>query len=353
MEKLEQVYYDPSHPASFGGVDSVYRAAKEKGLKITRSEVQQWLQKQDTYTLHKPVKWRFKRGRVYVDKIDEQWQADLADLSSLSKYNQGYRFLLTCIDVLSKYAWVVPLKDKKGSTIISAFNTILKSGRKPDRLQTDKGTEFTNRHFQKLLRTEGIGFFTTGNETKASIVERFNRTLKTKMWKYFTKSNKLTYVSVLPQLIKSYNNTWHRSIQTKPILVTKKNEGDVWHTLYDKDLVKHTHFKFKLGDQVRIIKTRHVFKKGYLPNWTEEIFSISQKIDRYPPVYKVKDYSGEELDGTFYEQELQKIAKEESDSYRVEKVMKKRKRKGKMEYLVKWLGWPSKFNSWVTDLKRL
>ena len=165
VEKLEEVYYDPGHAASFGGVDAVYRAAREKGLKITRPKVQKWLSKQDTYTLHKPVRWRFKRGRVFVDSMDEQWQADLADLASLSKYNKGFRYLLTCIDVLSKYAWVIPLKDKKGTTLVSAFRTILKDGRKPIRLHTDKGTEFTNRLFQKLLQDEDIKFFTTGNES--------------------------------------------------------------------------------------------------------------------------------------------------------------------------------------------
>ena len=299
---LSQVYYDPSHSASFGGIDAVYRAARERGIKTTRQQVKEWMQQQDTYTLHKPVRWKFPRGRVIVGGIDQQWQADLADVSSLSKYNGGYRYILTCIDILSKYAWAIPLKDKRGSTLVSAFQQILKSGRKPEKLQTDQGKEFVNHLFQQLLKKEGIYFFTTGNETKASVVERFNRTLKTKMWKYFTRNNTLNYLSILPQLMQSYNNTWHRSIKRKPSSVDKRNEKEVWNTLYGDFEQKVATFKFNVGDQVRISKTRRMFKKGYLPNWTEEIFTVSERISDQPPLYKLKDYEGEELEGTFYEQ---------------------------------------------------
>ena len=151
----------------------------------------------------------------------------------------------------------------------------------------------------------------------------------------------------------SYNNTWHRSIKRKPASVDRNNEKEVWNTLYGDFEQKVATFKFNVGDQVRISKTRRMFKKGYLPNWTEEIFTVSERISDQPPLYKLKDYEGEELEGTFYEQELQSVVKEKDDVFRVETVLKKRKRKGKTEYLVKWYGWPAKFNSWVTDLTKL
>lgn len=161
MEKtLASIYLDPSHPASFGGLDAVYRAVKEKGKsKISRKQVEDWLSQQDVYTLHKPARRHYKRSRVIVPGINAQFQADLVDVQSLSRYNKGYKYLLTCLDVFSKYAWVLPLKTKQGQELVKAFRTILSSGRKPLKLQTDQGTEFLNRVFQKFLRDNNIDFF--------------------------------------------------------------------------------------------------------------------------------------------------------------------------------------------------
>ena len=204
---------------------STYYKFKPKGY--TKKEVREWLQTQDAYTLNKPTRQRFPRRQVVVYGIDHQWQADLVDLGKLASYSRGFEYLLTCIDVLSKYAWVVPLKDKTGKSLKEAFQVIFKTGRQPIRLQTDRGTEFTNRVFQKFLKENDVHFFTTYNdETKASIVERFNRTLKTKMWKYFTHRETLRYMDVLPDMVESYNRTVHRSIGMPPAEVTLVESDD-------------------------------------------------------------------------------------------------------------------------------
>ncbi len=351
-EYLKKVYYETNHPSGFGGVDAVYRAVQKDGVDISREQIVRWLRQQPTYTLHKPIRRRFKRNRVIVGGIDDQWQADLVDVASLSRYNGGLKFLLTCIDIFSKFAWVVPLRDKTGTSLIKAFKRILRDGRKPRLLQTDKGSEFTNRKVQSFLTEKNIEFFTTHNETKASVVERFNRTLKTKMWKYFTAQNKYTYAAVLPKLVSAYNRSFHRSIKRTPVSVTPANSEEVWRTLYGTPNTKRsivTAFKFNLGDTVRISMAARTFSKGYLPNWTTELFTISDTIARNPPVYKLTDYDGEELKGTFYEQELQRVDKKD-DMYEVEKVVRTRKRRGVKEYFVKWLGYPDKFNSWVRGL---
>jgi hypothetical protein len=172
---------------------------------------------------------------VVVYGIDHQWQANLVDLGKLASYNKGFKYLLTCIDVLSRYAWVVPLKDKIGKTLKEAFEVICKPGRQPIRLQTDRGTEFTNRVFQKFLKENNVHFFTTYNdETKASIVERLNRRLKTKMWKYFTHREPLTYVDALPDMVESYNRTEHRSIGISPAEVTWANQTAVAKRLHEE-----------------------------------------------------------------------------------------------------------------------
>ena len=132
------------------------------------------------------------------------------------------------------------------------------------------------------------------------------------------------------------------------------NEAKVWDTLYGSDLQKRVRFKFQVGDRVRISKVKRIFEKSYLPNFTEELFTVYKRFAHQLPVYKLKDDTGEILDGTFYEPELQKIIKND-DIYRVEKVIRKRKRKGVTEYFVKWKGYQDKFNSWVPerDISRL
>ncbi|CAB3983041.1 Hypothetical predicted protein [Paramuricea clavata] len=167
------------------------------------------------------------------------------------------------------------------------------------------------------------------------------------MWRYFTAKKTMRYVDILPNLVYSYNHSVHRSIRTRPVDVTAGNEKEVWHTLYDEHSVaKNEKYKFRISDQVRISKMKRTFEKGYLPNFSKEIFAISKQIPRDPPVYKLKDLDGEELKGTFYEKELQKIIKED-DVYEIEKILKKRGRGNNVHYLVKWLGYPNKFNSWV------
>ena len=272
---------------------------------------------------------------------------DLADMQSMQKFNDGFCYLLVCIDVFSKYAWVIPLKDKTGPTLVKAFKIILASGRKPEKIMTDQGTEFLNRHFRALMKEEDIELYNTYNETKASIVERLIRTLKTKMWRYFTAKKTMRYVDMLPDMVYSYNHSVHRSIKAKPADVTSANEKEVWYTLYgdhntvsnvkykfkigdqvrisnsanekevwytlygDHNTVSNVKYKFKIGDQVRISKMKRTFEKKYLPNFFKETFIINKQIPRDPPLYKLKDLDDEELKGTFYEKELQKIIKED------------------------------------------
>ena len=202
--------------------------------------------------------------------------------------------------------------------------------------------EFFNEHFQKLMSDENIHLYNTFNETKASIVEQLIRTFKTKMWRYFTAKKTMRYIDMLPNLVYAYNHTVHHSIKTKPVLVKHASEDKVWHTLYDSD-INYSHFvkyKFKIGDQVRISKSKRTFEKGYLPNFSKEIFTVSKKISRWPPVYKLKDYDDEELQGTFYEAELQKVIKQDG-VFDIKKILKKRGKEKNVKYLVKWSGYPN------------
>jgi len=218
-------------------------------------------------------------------------------------------------------------------------------------VQSDKGTEFLNSTFQSMLRRRDIKFYTSENEDiKAAVVERFNRTLKTKMYRYFTAKNTRRYVDVLPDLLHSYNNTFHRSIGMSPAEVNDSNEELVRARLYPSK-PKSYEWKYDVGDRVRITVRRRPFAKGYLGRWSREIFEIDARLPTVPVTYRLKDLAGDLIKGKFYEPEVQKVIKGDDEQFDVEKIIKTRRRAGKIEYLVKWLGYPDKFNSWTDALQ--
>jgi hypothetical protein len=284
--------------------------------------------------------------------IDIQWQADLSDLGSLKKHNDQFTFLLCVIDIFSKFAWVKPLKNKNSASMIRAFSQILKqSSRKPSRLQTDKGTEFLSSKFQALLRKNKIAFFTTENpETKASIVERFQRTLKSRMWKYFYRNKTLRYRDVLDKLVSGYNKAHHRSINMAPTEVTVQNEPRVAQRLYKEPSLMTRKPRLRVGDSVRIAKTRHVFAKGYKASWGGELFKIDSVIEkREIPVYRLTDAAGENIAGTFYEHELTRVRLKGGDNrlWEIDRVLDKKTVNRKPMLFVKWKHYGEKFNSWI------
>jgi len=196
------------------------------------SEVRKFFAGRDAYTMHKPRKIRFLRRRTFSKGIEDLYQIDLADVSNLSSFNDGMRYLLTCIDVFSKRAWAIPIKTKSARSVAEAFEKILNEG-PCNMVQSDKGTKFLNSTFQSMLRRHGIHFYTGDNkDLKASVVERFNRTLKTKMYRYFTHANTQRYVDVLDDLVHSYSNTYHQSIGMAPVEVGPHNENDDRARLY-------------------------------------------------------------------------------------------------------------------------
>ena len=352
---LEKTYHNPSNNAAFSSINKLYKAAKLRYPNVTINVIKDWLSSQDAYTLHKDVRRKFKRNKIIVHGIDEQWQVDLVDMNTLAKENKGYRYLLTCIDILSKFAWVVPLKSKTARNVIEVFEKIFKTGRIPIKLQSDGGREFNNTAFKQYMKKKGIHYFTTKNETKCSIVERFNRTLKTKMWKYFTFKNSHVYLNVLPKLVSSYNNTVHSSIKMKPKNADIFNQHIVLENLYGKPShgMPTPTTELKVGDNVRISKMKHTFAKGYEGNWSYEIFTIIKVINRIPLVFIIKDFDGKEIEGVFYAKELQKVTKKDDSFWQIEKVLKTRKRNGTKEYFVKWLHHPHSMSSWVRDVKAI
>lgn len=290
--------------------------------------------------LHAPARRNFKRRKVLLRDIDDTWQADLVDMSAYSKSNSGFKFLLTVIDTFSKYAWAEPIKTKNGHDVTEAMKKIFKKGRKPKNLHVDAGKEFYNSTFKSLLSEKKIHMYSTFSTLKASICERFNRTLKSKMWTQFSFQGSYNWIDKLSKLLSDYNNSIHRTIGMKPIDVTPDNAKLLKHR-FTNILVQKPNYKFKSGDKVRISKYKHVFEKGYTPNWTTEIFTIKAVNNTSPPTYKLEDYQRNPIEGSFYEEELQKV--KHPDVYLIEKILKT---DGNRMY-VKWLGFDKSHNSWI------
>ena len=285
--------------------------------------------------LHKAIIRKFNKRKVYSSFKDNIWGADLAGMQLLIKFNKGIKYLLCVIDLFSKYAFVVPLKDKKGISIVNAFKSILsKSKRKPNKISVDKGSEFYNASFKKWLQDNDIAMYSTNNEGKSVVAERFIRTLKSKIYKYMTSISKNVYIDKLNAIVNKYNNTYHTTIKMKPI-----DAKDNTYINTNKE-INYKDPKFKVGDYVRISKYKNIFAKGYMPNWSEEVFAVNKIKNTVPWTYVINDLNGEEITGTFYENELQKTNQKE---FRIEKVIK---RKGDKLY-VKWKGYYNSFNSWI------
>jgi hypothetical protein len=341
-ELLKKIYYDASHPAGFGGVGPLARAAK-----LPQKQVQEWLKSQQSYTLHKPARRQGYKTRKYkTGGIDHQWQVDLADMQAEAPQNNGFKYILTVIDVFSRYAWAEPLKSKSPQHVKPAFIKIFNEGRKPFKIQSDQGLEFESNTMKNFFSQHGIHQFSVKSQYKAALVERFNRTLKAKMWRHLTHANSRKWLKVLPQLVSAYNKSHHRMIDMAPNDVDREVEMELWRRNESAGAASKK-VQVKVGDAVRLNKAKRTFEQGYLPNWTEEVFTVVSVSNSNPPQIKVKDYDGNVIAGSFYIQEVQVVSKPEV--YRIEQVIQSRKLRGKKQYLIKWLGYPKQFNSWIDE----
>lgn len=291
--------------------------------------------------LHRSARRNYRRRQFDIRGYNETFQADLVEMIPYAKENRNYKYILTVIDNFSKYAWAYPIKNKSAVETTAAMEKILKSGSVPKNIHTDMGKEFYNDHFQKLMKLYKINHYSTYSTKKAAIVERFNRTLKNKMWKMFSMQGSYKWINQLSKLVDEYNNTVHRTIKMKPAEVDEGYERNLLRTVYAKKIVIRRSPKFKVGSHVRISKYKSIFSKGYTPNWTTEIFRIRKVLYTDPFTYLLEDEKGNEIAGGFYEQEIQKV--KYPDAFLVEKIIR---RKGDKVY-VKWLGFDNTHNSWV------
>lgn len=239
------------------------------------------MEKNDNYNLQKPIKRSFRTAKVVVSGKNEQYDVDLADLSTWMNENDGNRYLLIVIDVFSRYLWVEPLKSKTGSEVKKALQKIFNRSKVPEKARSDGGSEFSNREVVRFFKQNGIYHHIARNSAKACYAERVILTIKQKLWRYFLTHRKYRYVDVIQNIVKSYNETPHRSLNTQaPQDITEENSADLWAYLYLKTNKQQSktekknlrfykqHFMFKIGNFVRIS-----YKKNAL--WTR----ISAEMD--------------------------------------------------------------------------
>ena len=237
-----------------------------------------------------------------------------------AKQNNNYKYILTVIDFFSKHNWCYPLKSKTSNEIINSFKDIFKkSKRKPNFIQSNKRSEFTNKLVQNFFGDNNIKWHHTYNrDIKCSICERYNKTILNKIYKNFTLNNNTIWIKNLDKLVKEYNNSYHRTIRMKPIDASKKSNENILRKNYNFKITDKNP-KFLIGDKVRVSLLKSTFEKGYTSNWSEEIFIIYDIEISNVHYYYLKDLNGEKLDGTFYQEELLKTNMKEKDLYIIEK----------------------------------
>ena len=283
---LARIYNEPGDPGAFGGAERLYRSAHSSDASITRRAVRQFLETEYAYTLHRPARRHFARNHIYVGGIDRQWQADLADMQQLARANAGARYILTVVDVFSKYAWAAALRDKSAKTVADAFAQVLARARPrcPSRLQTDKGKEFVNASFAALMHTHGIAHFASKSGQKAACAERLNRTLKTRLFTLMTARATQSWIDALDAVVDAYNHSHHRSIGMCPASVRRADQDRIWASFYGDGQTWRKRAKYLQGEQcVRISRLKREFEKGYTPNWSSEHYIVTRRCARQPP----------------------------------------------------------------------
>lgn len=292
--------------------------------------------------IHRDARKNFPRRSSVMRGIADTLQADLIEMPA----DRNMKYCLTVIDTFSKKAFARPLKTKTGLEVTQAMESVFNSISRPVKnLFVDLGKEFYNRFMTRLLERYGVHRYSSFSSKKAAMVERFNRTLKGKIYRRFSLNGNYKWVDILQDLVYEYNTSRHRTINMKPNDVDSDYEQHLLDTVYNhKRIIPFkNNIKFKVGDHVRLSKYKHVFSKGYLPSWTTEVFTVRKVQYTDPITYLLVDWEGNDIDGSVYAEEMQLV--KYPNVYLVEKIIRKKNNK----VYVKWLGFDSRYNSWIDE----
>lgn len=354
---LKGIYYNQASGGAYSSLKKILELAKVKGdvpKGLTKEKVKEWLSKQDAHTVFKPRRVKFKRERIISSAMDQLWEGDLAQLTSIKDSNDGYSFILVVIDVFSKYAWFRPLKTKKSQEVTNAMKDILSTGRKPLRLRCDLGSEFISKTFKSLMRDNNIHLYHSYSESHSSFAERLIKTLKQKIFMDFYTTQTYRYIDKLSDIEKGYNNTYHSTIKMAPSQVNEGNELDLYMKVYmpivNERAKKKPNYSFQVGDHVRISHKLEKFSRSYHETFTEEIFVIAARIHAIPPRYELRDLLGKQVKGSFYEKELLRVDYDPDKEFKIEKILGyKKSADGKRLAKIKWYGYGDEHISFIPE----
>ena len=308
---LKRLFTDTSHPSAYTNAATLLKAARKTNRDVTLKQVKQWLSQQKTWVAHKAVRRKFQRSKIWSPGINFLWEADLTSMENLSRQNDGVRFLLCAIDVFSKRAFVVGIKNKAGRTVTDAMNRIFNDIKiTPKKLRTDQGSEFKSKEFQNLMRAKKIHHYYAFGKMKAAVCERFNRSLKSRLAKFLTDQNTRRYISHLDQIVAGYNNSPHRTIKMSPASVNRKNENTVRRQIYgeEKQKTKLIQPRFRVGDLVYVAHDKGTFARGFRPNFKPPAYRILQLIAHFPYRYiLIEPDTGKTLSRSYYEAEMIRV----------------------------------------------
>nr|CAD2200635.1 unnamed protein product [Meloidogyne enterolobii] len=315
-------------------------------------DVHDFMHKQRVYTMHYPARRRFSRLTTRPSGLHTDWQGDLAIFDKLAAQNEGYKYLLVCIDVLSRKILVAPVKSKHSENMIEAFEKIFSAnkGILPHRLYTDRGLEFQAKKMRDYFASKDIDKRVVFSpDVHASMAERANRTIKERLYRYFSQKNTLRWVDAVQNIVDGINASVNRVTGVTPNSVNFKNARKLFERLY-KENYNHTGSKQKLnaGQIVRIAKEKGKFEKGYFANYTDELFRIVTVNDnRVPTIYRLEDLNGEEIEGIFYLEEL--VPTSLDTTHRIAEILKTRRTREGLKHFVRWIGYKDTHNSWIKD----
>ncbi|KAL3102652.1 hypothetical protein niasHT_029463 [Heterodera trifolii] len=276
-------------------------SGQKKHPRLKKAEFDDFLQRNTTYTLFKSKREKFRRLRTVPTGFMTDVQADLADFQALSRKNSGYRYLLLAVDVLSRRMFGSPVKSKRPADVKRAFEEVFDQMPKlPETLYTDRGLEFVAKPMKEFFAENGIKKYETSSKKKAAVAERAIRTLKTRLYKYFSANNTSAWVDVLPMFLSAINNSVCRATGLRPNEISDVNAREVWKRVYGEGLVPaDKRPKIKAGETVRIPEPKHIFEKGYIPNYSDHVYTVDEARSTNPQHYLLKDYYGTKLKRNF------------------------------------------------------
>ena len=374
---LKRIYYDAQRPTAYGTVKKLFARAKLDGKNYSLKKIRDWLDAQESHTLFKETRSKKVHPKVVVEGKDYQWDIDTFNMKKWSKENEGYSYVLIAIDIFTRFVRTVPLYTLLGKEMKEALKVIFENGT-PQYVRSDLGSEFMNSEVAAYLKEMGVEHIKTYNYTKkANYSERAIRTIKFRMIKHLYRKQSHVWIHDLDKATHAYNNSIHRSIKMTPTQALTADKGILWwnqHSHFKKPkkekkkkdkkiskkrkrkLVTQPKFKFKEGDVVRVVKHRHVFRRQYDEWSTHELYIIiATKTQEGIPKYTLKTWDNQKVEGDFFEDEIVKVRVNKNTEYKVEEVLFKKTLNGVKGFCVRWLGWPERYDSWVSekDLKDL